>query len=66
MCGRKAANAADSAASAIFRVGRKVAGESGGKAANAVTGALLGRTQEKCSDACGHCNVSCVQGTCNH
>jgi aldehyde:ferredoxin oxidoreductase len=61
--GRKAA---DSAAAAVARVGQKVAGEKGVKAANKITGPLFGQTFERCSDACGHCNVSCVNGTCNH
>ena len=57
---------ADGAAAAVFRAGKAVAGETGGKAANAITGPLLGRRLEQCSDACGHCNVPCVNGTCNH
>jgi len=66
MFGRKAAEAADSAASTVFRAGRAVAGEKGGRVANAITGTVLGRTHEQCSDACGHCNVPCVNGTCGH
>jgi hypothetical protein len=66
MFGRKASTAADSAATAVFRAGRKVGGKKGGDAANAVTGTLLGRRHEPCSDACGNCNVPCVNGTCNH
>ncbi|MER5903071.1 hypothetical protein ABT150_23680 [Streptomyces mirabilis] len=62
MLGRKASEAADSASSAVFRAGRKIGGEKGGKAANVVTGALLGRTHEQCGDACGHCNAPHANG----
>ncbi len=48
MFGRKASETADGAASAVFRAGRKLGGDRGGKAANVVTGALLGRTHEQC------------------
>lgn len=50
--------AADSAAATVARAGQKVAGDKGIQAANKITGPLLGRTHEKCSDACGHCNVT--------
>lgn len=66
MLRRNASAKADSATAAIFRAGKAVAGEKGGQAASAVTGPLLGRTVERCSDACGHCNVPCASGTCNH
>lgn len=49
---------ADSAASAIATAGQKAAGDKGVQAANKVTGPLLGRTHEKCSAACGNCNVT--------
>jgi hypothetical protein len=58
--------AADSAAASIARAGQKIAGDKGVNAANKVTGPLLGRRFERCSKACGHCNVPCVNGTCNH
>lgn len=64
MFGRRASQAADSAADAVARLGQKVAGDRGVQAANKITGPLLGRTFEKCSDVCGHCNVPCVNGTC--
>jgi len=63
---RRTSGAADSVTAVVFRAGRKVAGKAGGKAANAITGPVLGRTIEPCSDACGHCNVACVNGTCQH
>jgi hypothetical protein len=62
MFGRKASQAADSVASAAIRTGQKVAGGKGAEAANRLTGSRY----ERCSDTCGHCNVSCVQGTCGH
>lgn len=58
--------AADSAANAIARAGQKAAGAKGVNATNKITGPLLGRTYERCSDKCGHCNVPCVNGSCNH
>ncbi|MFF0736860.1 hypothetical protein ACFYVK_35265 [Streptomyces chartreusis] len=48
--------AADSAASTVARAGQKVAGDKGVQAANKITGPLLGRTHEKCSDTCDNCN----------
>ncbi|MEH0552561.1 hypothetical protein [Streptomyces sp. B21-101] len=66
MFGRKASQAADSAAAAVARAGQKVAGDKGVKAANKITGPLFGQTFERCSTECGHCNVPCVNGTCNH
>lgn len=65
MAGRVTA-AADSVAALVFRGAQKVGGGKGEAVANAVTGPLLGRIHEPCSDACGHCNVPCVNGTCNH
>ncbi|MGW5197344.1 hypothetical protein [Streptomyces spiralis] len=65
MFGRKASQAADAAAAAVARAGQKVAGGKGVKAANKITGPLFGQTFEQCSDRCGHCNVPCVNGTCN-
>ncbi|WAZ22733.1 hypothetical protein STRCI_004019 [Streptomyces cinnabarinus] len=57
--------AADSAASTVARAGQKVAGGKGVEAVSKVTGPLLGRSFERCSEVCGHCNVPCVNGTCN-
>lgn len=57
---------ADSAAALIFKGAKKIGGARGEAVANAVTGPLLGRVHERCSDACGHCNVPCVNGTCQH
>ncbi|MCX5598490.1 hypothetical protein OOK29_10095 [Streptomyces phaeochromogenes] len=66
MRGRKASNALDTAAIALHNTGKRVAGEKGVQAAQAVSSAALGRRLERCSDKCGHCNVPCVNGTCNH
>jgi hypothetical protein len=50
--------AADSAASALARVGQKVAGDKGVQAANKITGPLLGVRFEKCPDNCDHSDAS--------
>ena len=47
---------ADSAASIVARASQKVAGDKGVEAANKITGPLLGRTFEKCTDNCDHSN----------
>ncbi|MER7576322.1 hypothetical protein [Streptomyces sp. NPDC126514] len=57
--------AADSVASTVARAGQKVASEQGVEAVSKVTGPLLGRSFERCSQGCGHCNVPCANGTCN-
>ena len=59
MFGRKASQAADSAAAALARAGQKVAGDKGVRAANKITGPLFGQTFERCGDACSN-------GTCKH
>lgn len=59
---RKASQAADSVASAAIRTGRKIAGGKGAEVANRLTGSRY----ERCSAACGHCNVPCINGTCGH
>ncbi|MFE4420408.1 hypothetical protein [Streptomyces sp. NPDC056817] len=54
MFGRKASQAADSVAAVVAHVSHKLAGDKGLKAANKITGPLLGRTYEKCTGDCNH------------
>ncbi|MFE3326871.1 hypothetical protein [Streptomyces sp. NPDC059176] len=58
MFGRKAAKAADNAATAIYMAGRKVGGKKGTRAAEAVNSALLRREYVECSDpGCADCKA---------
>lgn len=64
MSGRKAK--LDSAAVALHKAGVKIGGRKGARVAKAISSATLGRHLEPCSEACGWCNVPCVNDTCDH
>jgi hypothetical protein len=49
---RKTTETLDSAAGALHRAGRKVAGEKGGRAGDAVASSTLGRLRDLCKENC--------------
>ncbi|MFE4857341.1 hypothetical protein [Streptomyces sp. NPDC056670] len=49
---RKTAETLDSTAAALHRVGKKVAGEKGGRVGDAVASATLGRLRDLCHENC--------------
>lgn len=58
MFGRKAAAAADNAATVIYMAGEKVGGKKGRRAAEAINSAVLGREYHECSDSnCPPCQA---------
>lgn len=56
--GRRTEKALDATADGLHRVGVKVAGDRGARAAKTVSRAALGRHLEPCSEACGWCNAT--------
>lgn len=59
MFGKKTAAKLDTAAGALHRAGKKVAGEKGGRVGDAIATGVLGGLRARC-------NTSCTQGGCNH
>ena len=50
--GRKTAETLDTAAGALHRAGKKVGGEKGGCAGDAVASGLFGRVRDLCNEDC--------------
>jgi len=59
MFGKKTAAKLDSAAGALNRAGKKVAGEKGGRAGDAIATAALGGLRARC-------NTDCTRTGCDH
>ena len=62
MFGRKAAEKLDTTAAALHRAGKKVGGEKGGRAGDAIANAVIAPIRSHINTGCTHC----VNGTCNH
>ncbi|MEU2789036.1 hypothetical protein [Streptomyces sp. NPDC007100] len=59
--GRKTAEKLDSAAGALYRAGKKVGGEKGGRIGDAVASTVLGPIRDRCEEAnctCPDCSRS--------
>lgn len=59
MVGRKTAKALDSTAAALHRAGKKVGGERGGRAGDALANATLSGLRSRC-------NTECTRRGCDH
>lgn len=60
MFGKKTAEKLDAAAGKLHRAGKKVGGERGGRAGDAIATAALGGLRSRCKDDCTH------KGGCEH